>query len=255
LIKKIAYLFFFFSLLAINACKSKKQLLHTNLPSVGIDSIYQNIFNPEHINWFSGRAKVKVTSPQGTDRFVMFIRMKHDSIIWTVIKKLGIEGGRALIDKDSVSIIYRMPEKAYQIISLDELSKSFGMTPHLEDIQSLIKGRVPNLDTTLLWNIKEDNQFYNFRSIKDDIIFDFNFDKSTAMLKNGHFIDRFNLNGHWDYDDYRIVNNIAVPFFRKYTAEFGPDNYLNVTLDFTDIELNIPNSTRFEIPPHYKKVD
>lgn len=246
---------FFISLLSIQACKSKKKLISTNSHSVGLDSIYQNIFKPKHIDWFSGRAKVKITSPQGTDKFVMFIRMKNDSIVWTVIKKLGLEGGRALIEKDSVSIIYRLPQKAYQLLSLEELSKSYGITPHLQDIQSLITGRIPRVDTSALWEIKDDEEFYHFRSIKDDIVYDFSYDKSTALLKKGQFIDGFNLNGYWDYDDYQIINNIAVPFFRKYTAKFDADNYLNVTLDFTEIELNVPNSTKFEIPSHYKRLE
>jgi len=255
LIRKIAYLLLLSSLLAINACKSKKVLIDNNAINIGLDSIYQNIFNPSHIDWFSGRAKVKVTTPNGTDKFVMFVRMKHDSVVWTVFKKLGIEGGRALIKEDSVSIIYRQPEKAYQILPLDALSKSYGFTPHLTDIQALIKGRIPEIDTSLLWKYNQDSDYYNFKSMKNDIVYDFSYQKATGYLKKGHFIDRFNLNGHWDYDDYRIVDNIVVPFFRKYSAEIAPDNYLNVTLEFTDIELNIPNSTRFEIPSHYKKLD
>lgn len=254
MVSKITYLFLFIALLALSSCKSKKKLISTSTYEISLDSVYKDVFQPQHIDWFVGKAKVKVTTPNGTDKFTMFVRMKDDSIVWTVFKKLSFEGGRALIEKDSVSIIYRQPQKGYQILSLNELSKSFGFTPHLNDIQSLIKGRIPQIDTTILWQNNEDDAFYNFRSIKNDIIFDFSYDKFTGKLKKGHFIDRFNLNGYWDYDDYRIVNNIAVPFFRKYTAEFSPDNYLNVTLDFTEIEINIPHSTRFEIPPNYKRL-
>ena len=234
------------------SCKSKQKLLETD-QIIPLDSVYQEIFTPSEIDWFVGRAKVKISNDETSESFVMYLRMKSDSVIWASFKKYLQEGGRALIDKDSVSIINRL-DKTYQVISLKELSNRFGMTPHLNDIQALIKAQIPNIDTTHLWQSNQDEAFYNFRSIKDDIVYEFSYDKKLGKLKKGHFIDRFNLNGYWDYDDYRIVDNIAVPFFRKYRAEFGPDNYLNVTLEFTDIELNKANTTNFRIPSHYKKM-
>lgn len=236
-----------------SACKSTRNVSINNLTKIAIDSIYQKIFNPQKIEWLDARAKVKVTTPQGTDKFVMFVRMKSDSIIWASFKKFGAEGGRVLITQDSIFAINRI-EKSYQILSLEMLN-SFGFSANLIDLQALLKAQLPPLDTSALWKASEDESFYNFRSMKNDVVFNFSYNKTTGHLKKGQFIDRFNLNGYWDYDDYRIVDNIAVPFFRKFKTEFGLGNYFEITLEFTDIELNKANTTKFNIPSHYKKME
>ncbi|NNE13687.1 MAG: DUF4292 domain-containing protein [Saprospiraceae bacterium] len=252
--KSILYQFCILAFILFTSCKAKKKIIYDqDAPSVGIDSIYQHIFSPPIINRISGRAKIKIKSPYDSQKAVMFLRTIKDSIVWTSFKKLGAEGARALIDQDSVYMLDRI-HKTYQIESLVELHKTYGLSSDLNSIQALINGHIPAIDTSLLWNTKEDDSFYHFRSIKDDIVFDFSYDKISGHLIKGHFIDRFNINGYWDYDDYRIVDNIAIPFFRKYTIEFGPDNFLNVTIEFTDLEINNETSIRFEIPAHYKRI-
>lgn len=237
----------------MSACKSTRNISQDSMQKIKLDSVYQKIFEPPQIDWINARAKVKITSPQGTDKFIMFIRMKSDSVIWASFKKFGAEGGRILITQDSVFAINKI-EKSYQKMSLDMLN-SFGFSANLIDLQALLKAQLPPLDTSILWKSNEDKSFYNFRSMKNDVVFDFSFDKSTGHLKKGQFIDRFNLNGNWDYDDYRIVDNIAVPYFRKFKTEFGSGNFFEITLEFTDIELNKAKTTRFNIPSHYKKME
>lgn len=242
-----------FFLVLLNSCKSLKNNVPVATEVIPIDSIYQTIFDPPLIDWIDARAKVKVSSPQRTDKFVMFLRMKSDSIIWASFKKFGAEGGRVLITQDSVYAINRI-EKSYQILSLKMLN-SFGFTASLNDLQALLKAQLPPLDTSALWKANEDESFYNFRSMKNDVVFDFSFEKISGHLKKGQFVDRFNLNGYWDYDDYRTVNDISIPFFRKFKTEFGINNYFEITLEFTDIEINKANTTRFSIPSHYKKME
>lgn len=249
------YLFLLVLSFLIYSCKSKKPLIELNNEHIiPIDSIYSNIFNPQSIEWINAKAKIKISADDESEKANMFLRMRKDSVIWTSFKKYTQEGARVLINKDSIYTVNRI-EKTYQEKEIKEIYDKFGINPDLEFVQKLISGLIPSIDTTLLWEQKETADEYKFRSIKDDMVITFYYDKFSGLLKRGEFIDRFNVSGEWHYDDYRFVDNMAFPYLRTYTVNFNGENELTLNIEFTKVEINVPKTIKFNIPSSYSKVD
>jgi hypothetical protein len=71
--------------------------------------------------------------------FSITLRMKRDSIIWLSISKLGIEGMRLLITKDTVKLINKISNK-YFIGDFSYISKVLNSEMDFEIVQSLLIG-------------------------------------------------------------------------------------------------------------------
>ncbi len=238
----------------ISSCKTNKNLIVPKDHLVSKQDVYNSIFDKKNIDWFSGKAKIKVTDNNGSQRATMYVRMKSDSVIWIVIKKHSLEAARALITKDSLSIIYRF-EKTYQVNSLDSLSSVFGMLPDFNFLQQTLVGSIPQVDTTRLWQQKESIEEYNFRSIYKNIILDFNFNKITGYLSSGKFYERSISEGSWTYSEHNPIEHLILPYQRKFHVNFDEENYFDLEIDFNDIEINTPYEINFSIPDHYLRVN
>ncbi len=71
--------------------------------------------------------------------FTISLRMKKDSVIWMSVSKLGIEGARAIITKDSVKFFNRI-ENNYFKGDYSSSSKIFNTQLDFEMLQSLLVG-------------------------------------------------------------------------------------------------------------------
>jgi len=249
--------FFYFTILAlfIISCKTQK---HLSVPqdsknSFSKEGIFDNIFHPDTINWFSAKAKIKIKDNHSSQKALMYLRMKSDSVVWLVFKKLSVEAARALITKDSLFIINRL-DKTYQAENLDSLQNVYGFNSNFSFMQDFILARVPSIDTTQLWKEKEHPDAYEFRSIFEDKVIDFMYNKEDGLLSSGKFYDRFNFDGNWEYSDYRIVQGHKIPFQRKFHINFDAENYLDLEINFLEIDVEKSYNLRFEILDHYTRI-
>jgi hypothetical protein len=76
------------------------------------------------------------------------IRVRKDSVIWMNFSVIGVQGGRALINHDSITI-YNNVEKEYYVFNYDELSKKFNLEVNYSLIQSAMLGNllIPKQET------------------------------------------------------------------------------------------------------------
>lgn len=237
------------------SCASKKSLtkapIHEaeNLSSL----ILNDIFNAERPEWFEGKARLSFKENGKTAKATLYLRQKHDSLNWMVFKKLSVEAARSLITQDSMCIIYRM-EKAYECSKLDSLGHIFGFEAELDFISDISLGRLPEIDSSKLWEQADHGDYMAFRSMHNDIVLDFNYDKNTALLNSGKFYDRFGRTGSWTYSDYRMINGLALPFQREFHINFANSDSLSLDIEFIEMETNVPREIRFSIPGHYEKI-
>jgi len=236
------------------ACKTQKHVIPEELPDIDIDSIYLRLFDKQEINWFAGKAKVRIEDNSGTTKGLMYVRMKSDSMIWMVFKKLSIEAARVKITRDSIVILNRI-DKTVQSARLDSISNLFGLSADFEFLSEILIGRLPAIDTSVLWKEKQTDTHYMFRSMVGDVVVDFDIQKKTGQLDAGRFYDRHLTEGTWNYDKYMPVSNHELPFVRKFHINFDADNFLNMDIDFQDISINEAYNLRFEIPDHYTIID
>lgn len=217
------------------------------------ESILEDIFKVKDSDWFAAKAKVKFTDNTGTQKANLYLRMKTDSVIWMVFKKHSVEAARILINEDSLFIIYRF-EKNYQAEALSDISNIYGFYPDFDFLQHTLWGRLPGIDSSRYWQQKESENSYDFRTMKDDILIDFSYDKLTGKLISGSFMDKYSLNGNWDYSDYRKVQTHEIPFERKFHINFDDENFLELEIDFSEIQIGTPYDLKFEIPAHYSRI-
>lgn len=83
----------------------------------------------------SAEAEVDSTSAS----FTVTLRMKKDSVIWMSISKLGIEGARVLITKDSVKLLNRI-KNTFFVGDFAYISKIVNTDLDFELLQSLLVG-------------------------------------------------------------------------------------------------------------------
>lgn len=69
------------------------------------------------------------------------IRVRKDSVIWMNFTVIGVQGGRALIDKDSITVISNV-DKEYYVFNYADLSKRFKMEINYEVIQAAMLGNL-----------------------------------------------------------------------------------------------------------------
>ncbi len=89
--------------------------------------------------WLKGKLSAESTIDSTTNSFTVSLRMKKDSVIWMSISKLGIEGARVLITKDSVKFTNTINNKYFKG-DYTYLSKMLNSELDYEMLQSLLVG-------------------------------------------------------------------------------------------------------------------
>lgn len=244
-------------LCSLPSCKTKKIIQQANDSSILLsqkEAIDRFLSKPE-LSFFSGKAKVSFGTKQGTEKGLLYTRIASDSVIWAVVKKLSVEGGRAQITKDSATLINRL-EKSYYTKPLAALEQSYGISADYNYIEDLFTAITPELDTTNYWETSEDSLHYIVATIIQDIHHVFYLDKRNGRVNSGSFQDKFAASGKWQYDDYRMITEgIELPFYRKYEITMGNDEYLSIEMKYSDIELNQAKDIKFSVPSHYTRIN
>lgn len=246
------FLLLFFSCLLLS-CKTKKVIVDPAI-EVSKKDILNKLLAPNHPEWVNAKAKARISSLYGTDKGQLYLRIKKDSVIWSAVKRLSIEGGRTLINSDSAFFINRL-DKTWSDFSLDQLQKKYGLIPELTYLQNIMTGIAPQIDTTRYFKEEIDEDFYHVRSDIDGVMHSFKFDKRNGLLLSGKFETQYGIDGSWEFSDYRVCNNgMILPYKRIYHLKLNKEESLDLELEFSSIELDVPKSIKFEIPSHYIKI-
>lgn len=87
----------------------------------------------------NAKLSVEATIDSSSNSFSVTLRIKRDSVIWMSISKLGIEGARVLITKDSVKFINRIKSQYFKG-DFSYISKLLNTDLDFEMLQSLLVG-------------------------------------------------------------------------------------------------------------------
>ena len=69
------------------------------------------------------------------------VRIRKDSVIWMTFSVIGVQGGKALINKDSITIVSNV-DKEYYVFEYAELSKRYNFDINFNVIQSAMLGNL-----------------------------------------------------------------------------------------------------------------
>jgi len=94
-----------------------------------------------HFEYFHGKARVNFKDDKKEREVKANIRIRKDSVIWMSFSVVGVQGGRALINKDSITILSNL-EKEYYVFDYAELSKRFNFHIDYQVVQAAMLGNL-----------------------------------------------------------------------------------------------------------------
>ena len=127
-----------------------------------IAKMRENEFSPD---WLSLKLAVAFETPDASDSFKMYVRMKKDSVIWVSTTYYAVEVARLMITKDSVRFMDRKDDRYYEG-EVGFLSDSFNLDFNFYSLQALLLGNSIGIDdSTKIRSYSKNNQ-YQLSSVK-----------------------------------------------------------------------------------------
>ena len=91
--------------------------------------------------YFQGKARMVLRDGSKTRDVKTNIRMKKDSVIWMSFSVIGVQGGKALINHDSITIVNNV-DNEYFVFEYEELSRRFNFDIDYNIVQSAMLGNL-----------------------------------------------------------------------------------------------------------------
>jgi hypothetical protein len=91
--------------------------------------------------YFHGKARMVFRDDTKERDVKANIRIRKDSVIWMTFSVIGVQGGKALINRDSVTVVSTV-NKEYYVFDYKELSSRFNFEVNYNTIQSAILGNL-----------------------------------------------------------------------------------------------------------------
>lgn len=240
----------FASLVFLAACSKKtiSVLPGTTNPSVNIESI--------DFEYFHGKARMVLRDANKEREVKANIRVRKDSVIWMTFSVIGVQGGKALINKDSITIVSTI-DKEYYVFDYQELSRRFNFPINYDVIQASLLGN-PLLKRSEEDVIEQLSSMYLLKQ-KAGTVDVVNFVNSAASkiekieLKESDSNNTLNI----AYSNFQPVGGKLFPYNGTISLFYKtPSGLLNTTIIFEynkaevgDRELRFP----FNIPKKYDR--
>ena len=119
----------------LTACSKKVLPTATTQPSNDLE--IQEI----QFEYFHAKAKMVFRDDSKEREVTANIRIRKDSVIWMTFSVIGVQGGKALINHDSVTIVSTV-DKEYYVFDYKELSTRFNFEVNYYTIQAAILGNL-----------------------------------------------------------------------------------------------------------------
>jgi len=111
-------------------------------PSLTLDTPKPSLFIEEiDFEYMQGKARMVLREANKEREVKANIRVRKDSVIWMTFSVIGLQGGKALINKDSLTIVSNV-DKEYYVFDYEELSKHYNFDISYDVIQSAMLGNL-----------------------------------------------------------------------------------------------------------------
>lgn len=92
-------------------------------------------------DYLHGKARMVLKDGNKENEVKAAIRVRKDSVIWMNFTVIGVQGGRALINRDSITILNNVKNE-YFVFDYKELSRKFNVEINYDVIQSAMLGNL-----------------------------------------------------------------------------------------------------------------
>jgi hypothetical protein len=161
--------------------------------------------------YLHGKARMILRDAKKEREVKANIRVRKDSVIWMTFSVIGVQGGKALINKDSITIVSNV-DKEYYVFDYGELSKRYNFDINFNVIQSAMLGNLiqPRTDAD---NVVQETSFFLLKQDMETINIA-NYINSASMkiekveMKEGNTNNSLVLN----YSNFQPLSNKLFPY-------------------------------------------
>lgn len=279
----ITYLFVATLLVLSFSCKGPRKVTDTTpvtscqLKARGKDSLLVLLKkNQLNYQWMTAKMNASVIDADSSEQtFTINLRARKDSAIWMIVTKLGIEGARVLVTKDSVKFIDQLKNKYFKG-DYAYINKMLQSELDFEMLQCVLIGNSVEFYEDERYRLNVDNQScqYQLSTIRK---------RKLRRVIQGNKEMKDPVQGIWlKPDDYKIARILFFDFdpdrtfearFDKFEtvdstqrmpmlirydikAESDPKTEKKVTinLEYSKVTLNKPQALPFNIPSGYEQI-
>lgn len=231
------------------SCKNKKGKKNGK----GSTSLISKQFleNQLDFEWFYGKASMRFKNETMSQGFSSTVKIRKDSAIWMNVKKLGIEGGRALLTPDSIFIMNRL-DKEYYKRDYAYFKEQFNIETDFQTLQQIIIGNAVFVNNENLKAGKGEEKYQLFSS-SDGIEGVYSLDPTTLLLSKMFINDPVNEREMTlGYSNYKSTNIEEVfSFSRIIDLNSLQTGASNIQINFSKAEFNIPKTMPFVVSSRY----
>ena len=250
---KFNLLFLLCGILLFSACKTPQGARAGKLKARSAEYVQkqmvQNQFNAE---WVSAKAKIKFSDEDRNMTVFSSIKMRKDSVIWLNAKAFGIEAGRVMIRPDSIFVIDRL-NKRYMEKDIWWLQDEFGLPVDFKGLQAMLLGNPIFFNSDL--TVEKDSTHYVLGGENDRYKTAYKADgltfKMVEMLISQPKDNRMGLIQLSDYQ--MLANGQSFSFNRNIGMSSPETGKTTVRIEMTKVDVDVPVSIPFSVPPRYTK--
>jgi hypothetical protein len=205
-------------------------------------------------DWMSAKARISFKNDDMSVSGSATFRLKTDSVLWVSVKKLGFEVARALITKDSVLVIDRINNE-YGRFDLSYLESSYNLPANFGMVQSVILGK-PYFINPAKVELKQATEAFQLTDRIPGHQITYSVDRKDFRLLGMEYSSTLG--------DQRLQANLSeyaeiakqqnFSYFRDFRLEEKDASITEVTIKFSQIELDTPQDIPFEIPRRYSRM-
>lgn len=161
--------------------------------------------------FMEGKARMVLRDANKEREVKANIRIRKDSVIWMTFSVIGVQGGKALINHDSITIVSNV-DKEYYVFEYAELSKRYNFEINYEVIEAAILGNLimPRKETD---EVKQESSFFILQQASNDVRVE-NFVNAASMkvekveLKEGSSANSLVIN----YSNFQPLGSKLLPY-------------------------------------------
>lgn len=218
-------------------------------------------FQPTELNSFFNqldflemRGKIKVSMVEdGTTYNANITVREKDNTTWFIIKFLGIEFLRGLIDQNGVQILDRS-NREYLTSSWEDIRNKYNQELSYEVFRNLLFGN-PFLFRGVNYGYYKSGNSYEYDYTSDtsklliSILFSERIKQALWVLEN----DKIAIESNYDQYDSPTLKNI--PYFRQYIVYFHNTQPINIQMEIKNYSFDDTITIPFEVPDRYSRSD
>jgi hypothetical protein len=242
--------FFFMLLCLVAAAGCSKKVITT------LSTTPKSVLSIEEIDfeYLQGKARMILRDANKEREVRANIRMRKDSVIWMTFSVIGVQGGKALINRDSITIVSTV-DKEYYVFPYSELSDRFQFEINYQVVQAAMLGN-PILPRSGLDEVVQESSMYLLKQQQSDVEVVNYVNAASMKIEKVEMKEEGTMNSLIiNYSNFQPVGNRFFPYNGTINLFYKTmSGLLNTTIIFEynkaevgDRELRFP----FNIPKRY----